>query len=88
LRSGSFQRRNWYFTTTRGRGGIISHANELVEAAGIQIGDSVKESMAKLLANPAIFQKTATVESHVESEKSNDNKADLKKQYQTQDRWN
>jgi uncharacterized protein YunC (DUF1805 family) len=67
--------------------GIISHANTLAEETGIQIGDSVKEAVAKIinLFNlPSSTQINKDIESHIDKKKENSSKVDLKKQIQTQ----
>jgi len=62
--------------------GIISHTNSLAEEAGIQIGDSVKEAVAKIIKYPSLTQKNMNFESNEKEE--NSSKVDLKKQTQTQ----
>ena len=64
--------------------GIISHTNTLAEAAGIQIGDSVQEAVAKIINLPTLGQKNKNAESLSNEEKENSSKLDLKKQIQTQ----
>jgi len=65
--------------------GIISHTNSLAEDAGIQIGDTVQEAVAKIIyiiAPTASTQENKNSESLIDENK--DNKVDLKKQTQTQ----
>ena len=64
--------------------GIISHTNTLAEAAGIQIGDSVQEAVAKIINLPTLGQKNKNAESLSNEEKENSSKLDLKKQFQMQ----
>lgn len=67
--------------------GIISHTNTLAEDAGIKIGDSVKEAVAKiinLMDLPTSTQKNKNFESPINEKKENSSKVDLKKQIQTQ----
>ena len=67
--------------------GIISHTNTLAEAAGIQIGDSVQEAVAKIIniiAPTSSTQENENFESHTNEKKDSTNKVDLKKQIQTQ----
>lgn len=65
--------------------GTISHINPHAEEAGIQIGDSVKEAVAKIIN---LFNLTSPIqiiknpESHIDEKKENNSKADLKKQTQ------
>ncbi len=68
--------------------GMISHANTLAEAAGIKIGDAVKEAVAKI---SHIIQQVSSAQtsdhseySTKDEEKQNTSKVDLKKQKQTQ----
>jgi uncharacterized protein YunC (DUF1805 family) len=66
--------------------GTISHANPQAEEAGIQIGDSVKEAVAKIinLFNlPSSTQINKEVESLIDEKKESSSKVDLKKQIQT-----
>ncbi|MDX1283897.1 MAG: hypothetical protein R3182_02750 [Draconibacterium sp.] len=66
--------------------GTISHTNTQAEVAGIQIGDSVKEAVAKI-SNinklPSSVQKSKNSESLIENDVKA-GKQDLKKQTQTQ----
>ncbi|MCW3804609.1 hypothetical protein [Plebeiibacterium marinum] len=68
--------------------GIISHMNSLAKAAGIQIGDSVKETISKIMhtvKNPSLSKTHKNSECTTGNDiKDNDSKADLKKQTQTQ----
>lgn len=68
--------------------GIISHTSPQAEAAGIQIGDSVKEAVAKIRNSIKLLsstKKSKDFESQLTGEaKDNNNKVDLKKQTQTQ----
>ncbi len=68
--------------------GIISHTSPKAEEVGIQIGDSVKEAVAKIIniiMHPSSTQKSKNFESHIKNkEKENCSKVDLKKQTQTQ----
>ena len=67
--------------------GIISHTNIMAEDAGIQIGDSVKKAVAKIINiidKASLIQKNKSFESHINEEKENSCKVDLKKQIQTQ----
>ena len=67
--------------------GIISHTNKLAEDAGIQIGDSVKKAVAKIINiidKASLIQKNKSFESLINEEKENSCKVDLKKQIQTQ----
>ena len=65
--------------------GTISHVNPQAEEAGIQIGDSVKEAVAKIIN---LFNFTSSIqinndlESLIDEKKENNSKADLKKQTQ------
>ncbi|TLX74572.1 hypothetical protein E9993_11645 [Labilibacter sediminis] len=66
--------------------GIISHTSTKAEAAGIQIGDSVKEAVAKIInivKHPSSTQKSERIESPVKDEEKG-SKTDLKKQTQIQ----
>ncbi|WP_083631416.1 hypothetical protein [Labilibacter marinus] len=66
--------------------GIISHATPQAKAAGIKIGDSVKEAVIKIAQIVELIPSTQNdrrIDSYSESE-AKDNKADLKKQTQTQ----
>ena len=67
--------------------GIVSHINTQAEIAGIQIGDSVQEAVAKIINN--IKQLTTHSNSAKESPAENDekdsgSKSELKKQLRTQ----
>lgn len=68
--------------------GIISHISSQAEALGIQIGDSVKEAVAKIITSinhPSSTQKSKNYESPITNDvQDNSNKGDLKKQSQTQ----
>lgn len=68
--------------------GVISHLNKHAEAAGIKIGDSVQEAIAKIsniIMQPLSPQELQDTEALVENKvKSVDNKDILKKQSQTQ----
>ena len=66
--------------------GIISHLNPRAEAAGIEIGDTVKEAVAKIsdiIGQPLATQRSEHSE-HLLKNEEKANKADLKKQAQTQ----
>ncbi len=65
--------------------GIISHTTTQAEVAGIQIGDSVKEAIAKIINSikpPSSTQKSKKFESLIKHEVKG-SKEDLKKQSQT-----
>lgn len=63
--------------------GILSHINTLAEDAGIQIGDSVKEAVAKIIN--IINLPSSTQKNNFDSlNKEATTKVDLKKQIQTQ----
>lgn len=68
--------------------GTISHTNTKAESVGIQIGDSVKEAVAKLTPNmlhTSSSQRNKVSESLIKNnEKDSSNKRDLKKQTQIQ----
>jgi uncharacterized protein YunC (DUF1805 family) len=68
--------------------GKISHISTQAEAAGIQIGDSVKEAVAKIIEIinlPLTTQESKNVESPIKNDvQDNSSKGDLKKQTQTQ----
>ena len=65
--------------------GIISHTNLLAEEAGIKIGDSVKEAVAKIVnIIPLSIPINKNSESVSDEKKENSRKVDLKKQIQTQ----
>ncbi len=64
--------------------GIISHTNTLAEEAGIQPGDSVQESVAKIINLPSSTKENKNAESLIIEEKENGSKVELKKQIQTQ----
>ncbi|WP_282035529.1 hypothetical protein [Saccharicrinis aurantiacus] len=67
--------------------GVVSHISPQAEAAGIQIGDSVKAAVAKISDN--IIQ-TSSVQvsedsiSHIDNKEEGSSKGELKKQTQTQ----
>ncbi|MGQ8337027.1 hypothetical protein ACUNWD_10795 [Sunxiuqinia sp. A32] len=64
--------------------GIISHTNTLADAAGIQIGDSVKEAVDTII-NRIKHPSSTQIESLVKNDvKDNSSKVDLYKQTQTQ----
>jgi hypothetical protein len=66
--------------------GIISHLNPQAEKAGIQIGDSVKNAVGKivnLFILPSSTQINKDFESLIDEKKENSSKVDLKKQIQT-----
>lgn len=67
--------------------GIISHTSSHAAEAGIQIGDSVKEAVAKIIhviVLPSSTQKNKNFESLIDEKKENSGKVDLKKQSKTQ----
>lgn len=68
--------------------GTISHSSTQAEALGIQVGDSVKEAVAKInhiVKLPASTQEGKNSKTLIENEvKDASSKADLKKQTQTQ----
>ena len=64
--------------------GIISHTNNLAEAAGIQPGDTVQEAVARITNLPSSTPDNTNAESLIIDEKENSSKPDLKKQFQTQ----
>ena len=68
--------------------GIISNTSPRAEAAGIQIGDSVKEAVAKIIniiKHPPSTQTSKNYESPIKDNvQDNSSKGDLKKQTQTQ----
>lgn len=67
--------------------GTISHTSPQAEAAGILIGDAVKEAVAKIInsKHPSSTQKSKRFESLIQNEaKDNSSKVDFKKQMQTQ----
>lgn len=68
--------------------GTISHTSTQAEAVGIQIGDSVKKAVAKIIniiKHPSSIQKSKDFESLIKNEvKDISSKEDLKKQTQTQ----
>jgi uncharacterized protein YunC (DUF1805 family) len=68
--------------------GTISHISTRAEAVGIQIGDSVKEAVAKIIniiKHPSSTQKSKNYESPIKNDvQDNSSKGDLKKQTQTQ----
>lgn len=66
--------------------GTISHTNPQAEEAGIQIGDSVKDAVGKivnLFILPSSTQIIKDFESLIDKKKENSSKVDLKKQIQT-----
>jgi len=66
--------------------GIISHLNPLAEEVGIQIGDSVKDAVAKIINLFNLLSSTQInkdFESLIDEKKKNSSKVDLKKQIQT-----
>ena len=66
--------------------GTISHTSPQAEEAGIQIGDSVKEAVAKIihLVNiPSSTPINTDFDSRIDEEKKTTSKVDLKKQIQT-----
>jgi len=66
--------------------GTISHSNPQAEEAGIQIGDSVKDAVGKivnLFILPSSTQINKDFESLIDEKKENSSKVDLKKQVQT-----
>ena len=66
--------------------GTISHTNPQAEEAGIQIGDSVKDAVGKivnLFILPSSTQINKDFESLIDEKKENSSKVDLKKQIQT-----
>lgn len=65
--------------------GIISHISAQAKAAGIKIGDSIKEAVKKITPNSSLTQENGIVESHAKNEvKDTDRKEELKKQTQVQ----
>jgi uncharacterized protein YunC (DUF1805 family) len=64
--------------------GIISHINTLAENAGIKIGDSVQDAVAKIINYPSLTQNNKNFESLSNDKEENTSKVDLKKQFQTQ----
>ena len=67
--------------------GIISHTSSQAEEVGIQIGDSVKEAVAKIINNinlPSSTQSNRNFESIIDENKATSSKVDLKKQIKTQ----
>lgn len=68
--------------------GIVSHTSSQAEAVGINIGDSVKEAVAKIINSnnpPLTAEKYNKLESFIQEEvKTGSAKVDLKKQVQTQ----
>jgi uncharacterized protein YunC (DUF1805 family) len=67
--------------------GIISHTSIQAEEAGINVGDSVKEAVSKIInsiTSPSKTLKNKDVISLANEEKEDTSKADLKKQTQTQ----
>lgn len=67
--------------------GIISHTSNQAEKVGIQIGDSVKKAVAKiinLINQPSSNQKNKNFELLINEKAENGSKVDLKKQFKTQ----
>jgi uncharacterized protein YunC (DUF1805 family) len=67
--------------------GIISHMSSQAKDIGINIGDSVKEAVVKIINTSNLSTSTQHnmhVESLIHTEKENSGKVDLKKQIQTQ----
>ncbi len=67
--------------------GIISHASSQAAEVGIQIGDSVKEAVNKLITSTSLrssTQNSKSPESLIDQNPENNTKVDLKKQTQTQ----
>jgi uncharacterized protein YunC (DUF1805 family) len=67
--------------------GIISHTGTLAHEAGIQIGDAVKEAVAKIRhrINPSsLSEKNRNIELHIAENIESHSKPELKKQIQTQ----
>jgi hypothetical protein len=68
--------------------GTISHISTQAEAVGIQIGNSVKEAVAKIIniiKHPSSTQKSKNYEPPIKNDvQDNSSKGDLKKQTQTQ----
>lgn len=67
--------------------GIISHTSTQAKEAGIQIGDAVKEAVAKIINMfdlPSSTQKNKNFESLNNKKEEKSNKVDLKKQIQIQ----
>ena len=66
--------------------GSISHTSPQAEEAGIQIGDSVQEAVAKIIHSvniPSSTQINTDFDSRIDEEKKTTSKVDLKKQFQT-----
>lgn len=66
--------------------GIISHTNKLAQDAGIQIGDSVKATVARIITNTyltSLSQKDNNCATRISEDNENAGKADLKKQIRT-----
>jgi uncharacterized protein YunC (DUF1805 family) len=64
--------------------GIISHTNKLAEALGIQVGDTVKNAVAKIINLINLPSSSQSFESHTNQKEENTSKVDLKRQFQTQ----
>jgi uncharacterized protein YunC (DUF1805 family) len=64
--------------------GIISHTNTNAEEAGIQIGDTVKKAVTKIINLPSFTQNNKSFQSHTNRKEEISSKVDLKKQIQTQ----
>jgi hypothetical protein len=64
--------------------GIISHTNTLAENAGIKIGDSVQDAVAKIINLINLPSSSQNFESLTNEKEENTSKVDLKKQFQTQ----
>jgi uncharacterized protein YunC (DUF1805 family) len=67
--------------------GIVSHTNTQAEEIGIQIGDSVKNAVVKIINPinlPSSTPKNKNIEFLIEEKKEISKKVDLKKQIQTQ----
>jgi uncharacterized protein YunC (DUF1805 family) len=67
--------------------GIISHTNKLAEALGIQVGDTVKNAVSKIINNsdlPSSTSKNKYAESLTDEKKVKSSQLDLKKQIQIQ----
>ena len=66
--------------------GTISHTSPQAEEAGIQIGDSVQEAVAKIIHSvniPSSTQINTDFDSRIDEEKKTTSKVDLKKQFKT-----
>jgi uncharacterized protein YunC (DUF1805 family) len=67
--------------------GIVSHTGRLAHEAGIQIGDSVKEAVAKISPNvnsSSLYEKNRNIELLIAEKTENHTKPGLNKQIQTQ----